>query len=85
MGRGPADRTGSASNALDRANENSWRHMEHKSMNLKRWWCAATTHKWRRERRAGTDQLICRRCGFVTNLKDESRQARHWDSSGFNA
>ena len=54
-------------------------------MNLKRWWCAITTHKWRRERHEGVDQLHCRRCGFVTNVQDESRQARHWDSSGFNA
>src|SRR6478736_3780587 len=45
-------------------------------MNLKRWWCAITTHKWRRERHEGVDQLHCRRCGFVTNVQDESRQER---------
>jgi hypothetical protein len=54
-------------------------------VNLKRWWCALTTHKWRRERHEGVDQLHCRRCGFVTNVEDESRQARHWDSTGFGA
>ena len=54
-------------------------------MNLKRWWCAITTHKWRRERHEGVDQLHCRRCGFVTNVDDEARQARHWDSTGFGA
>ncbi len=54
-------------------------------MNLKRWWCSITTHKWRRERHEGVDQLHCRRCGFVTNVEDEARQARHWDSSGFMA
>jgi hypothetical protein len=54
-------------------------------MNLMRWWCALTTHKWRRERHEGVDQLHCRRCGFVTNVEDEARQARHWDSSGFMA
>jgi hypothetical protein len=54
-------------------------------MNLMRWWCALTTHKWRRERHEGVDQLHCRRCGFVTNVEDEARQARHWDSTGFGA
>ncbi len=54
-------------------------------MNLKRWRCSITTHKWRRERHEGVDQLHCRRCGFVTNVEDEARQARHWDSSGFMA
>jgi len=52
-------------------------------MNLKRWWCTITTHKWRLELVDGADRLTCRRCGFVTNLEDESRQARHWDSSGY--
>ena len=50
-------------------------------MSLKRCWCGVTAHKWRRERHEGVDQLHCRRCGFVTNVEDEARQARHWDSS----
>lgn len=50
-------------------------------MNVKRWWCAITTHRWRRERQAGTGLLTCKRCGYITSLQDESRTARHWDSS----
>ncbi len=50
-------------------------------MNVKRWWCAITTHRWRRDRQAGTDMLTCKRCGYITSLQDESRTARHWDSS----
>jgi hypothetical protein len=50
-------------------------------MNIKRWWCAVTTHRWRRERRGGTDLLTCRRCGYVNSVQEESRAARHWDSS----
>ena len=49
-------------------------------MNLKRWWCAVTTHKWRRERREGTD-AICRRCGYITDVGSES-QARRRASAG---
>ena len=48
-------------------------------MRLMRWWCAVTTHKWRRERQSGTDLLICRRCGHTTNLHDESGAARRWE------
>jgi hypothetical protein len=46
-------------------------------MNLKRWWCAVTAHKWHRERREGTDLLTCRRCGYSTDLQSESEANRN--------
>jgi hypothetical protein len=48
-------------------------------MNLKRWWCMVTAHKWRRDRREGTDLFTCRRCGYTTDLPTES-EARRWES-----
>ncbi len=51
-------------------------------MDLKRWWCALTTHTWRRERREGIDLLVCRRCGYTTDVASEAEARRRDSASG---
>jgi len=46
---------------------------------LRRWWCALTTHKWRRSREEGVDILVCNRCGYRTGLAAEAERRRLGD------
>ena len=49
-------------------------------MDLKRWWCTLTTHKWRRGPRGDRPAGVLRRCGYTTDVASEA-EARRRDSA----
>ncbi len=46
-------------------------------LNPRRWWCAVTAHRWIRKRTEGVDMIICRRCGFTSNI--DAERSRGWE------
>ena len=36
--------------------------------------CALAGHRWRKERRERQDILVCRRCGYLSSLEEETHK-----------